>query len=245
MRAVVLPIVLVTFLTAIQVRAQEHSDQQGREVMSMPMDKQHDSALKAKLLADKRESEFNHRLAGVFVIVAGIFMLFHENLEKRFNWTKYVWPATFLISGVFLLVWSDTELWPFGNRQWLEALSNNPEVRQHKTYAILLLGLGLIEWLRASGTLRAAWSRWFFPAVATAGSLLLLFHEHGGGMHGADHMEVMERIKSEHLRFAITGFAIGLTNGLSGAKGTWGQAFSRIWPVLMVVLGVLLLFYRE
>ena len=55
----------------------------------------------------------------------------------------------------------------------------------------------------------------------------------------------MERIKSEHLSFAITGFAIGLTNGLSGTNGTWRRVFSRIWPALMVVLGVLLLFYRE
>ena len=64
-------------------------------------------------------------------------------------------------------------------------------------------------------------------------------------MHGPNHMAVMERIKSEHLSFAITGFAIGLTNGLSGTNGTWRRVFSRIWPVLMVVLGVLLLFYRE
>ena len=234
MRAAVLPIMLLALLMPQQASTQEQSDQQGQEGMSMSMEKPQDSAQLAKLLADKRESEFNHRLAGVLVIVAGVFMLFHENLGKRLPSAKYVWPATFLVSGVFLLGWSDTELWPFGN-----------QVRQHKTYAVLLLGLGLVEWLRANGTLRAAWSRWVFPAVATAGSILLLFHEHGGGMHGANHMAVTERIKSEHLSFAITGFAIGLTNGLSGTNGTWRRVFSRIWPVLMVVLGVLLFFYRE
>lgn len=244
-RAAVLPIMLLVLLMPQQASTQEQTDQLGQEGMPMSMDKPQDSAQLAKLLADKRESEFNHRLAGVLVIVAGVFMLFHENIGKRLPSAKYVWPATFLVSGIFLLVWSDTELWPFGNRQWLEALSNNVEVRQHKTYAVLLLGLGLVEWLRANGTLRAAWSRWVFPAVATAGSILLLFHEHGGGMHGPNHMAVMERIKSEHLSFAITGFTIGLTNGLSGTNGTWRRVFSRIWPVLMVVLGVLLLFYRE
>jgi hypothetical protein len=64
-------------------------------------------------------------------------------------------------------------------------------------------------------------------------------------MHGPDHMAAMARIKSEHLSFAITGFAIGLTNSLASVKSTWRGAFSRIWPVTMVILGVLLLFYRE
>ena len=125
MRAAVLPIMLLALLMPQRASTQEQSDQLGQEGMSMSMEKPQDSAQLAKLLADKRESEFNHRLAGVFVIVAGVFMLFHENIEKRLPSAKYVWPATFLVSGVFLLGWSDTELWPFGNRQWLEALSNN------------------------------------------------------------------------------------------------------------------------
>jgi hypothetical protein len=109
-RAAFLPILLLALLVA-PGQAQEHSSQQGHEGMSMSME---DSTLPAKLLADKRESEFNHRLAGFFVIVAGIFMLFQADLEKRSPWTRHVWPASFLVSGIFLAVWSDTELWPSG-----------------------------------------------------------------------------------------------------------------------------------
>jgi len=224
-------------------------DHQGHEGMSMPMDQPADAAaqarLEAKLLADKRESEFNHHLAGFFVIVAGVFMLFQGEFQKRWSGAKYVWPATFLASGLFLLVWSDTELWPFGHRQWLEALQNNREVLQHKTYAVLLLALGIIEWVRTSGKLKAAWSAWVFPAVAIVGSILLLFHEHEGGMHGPNHMAVMERIKSEHLDFAIAGFGIGLSKGLSETKTAWRTMFARLWPVLMIVLGILLTMYKE
>jgi hypothetical protein len=244
-RAALLPVFLLGFLFLQAPNSRAGSDAQAHDKMSTAANLAEDSEMTAKLMADERESEFNHRLAGVFVIVAGVFMLIHTDLDKRFPWTKYVWPVTFLASGIFLLVWSDTELWPFGHRQWIEALRNNPEVRQHKTYAVLLLVLGILEWLRTSGTLKAAWSRWVFPVTAVVGSVLLLFHEHGGGMHGPNHMVVMERIKSEHLSFAAVGFAIGLTNALAGNKGTWRGAFARIWPVLMVVLGVLLLFYRE
>src|SRR5262247_2447154 len=58
----------------------EHS---GHEGMAMPMDESMDPAaqarLQAKILADKKESEFNHHLAGVLVAVAGIFMLFQDS----------------------------------------------------------------------------------------------------------------------------------------------------------------------
>jgi hypothetical protein len=198
-----------------------------------------------KLLADKKESEFNHHLAGFFVALGGAFILFQAGLRGKWPIAKYIWPASFLISGVFVFIWSDTELWPFGHRQWLETLENNREVLQHKTFAILLLGLGGIEWLRVSGKLKTAWSALVFPVLAVGGSVLLLFHQHQGGMHGPNHMELMMRIQSEHLSYAVVGIGIGLTKALAELKNGRQQLFGRVWPILMVALGVLLMFYRE
>lgn len=221
----------------------------GHEGMTMPMDEPADPAalarLQAKILADKKESEFNHHLAGFFVVVAGIFMLFQSALVTRWPAVKYVWPACFLLSGLFVLIWSDTELWPFGHRQWLEALQNNREVLQHKTFAVLLLVLGAIEAQRARGTLKAAWSAWVFPLLAVTGSLILIFHQHEGGMVGEHHMETMARIQSEHMSYTISGLGIGLAKGLSEMKNRASAVFGKIWPLLMVLLGVLLMFYRE
>jgi len=250
---------LVLFLPLYAVSAQQapsqqdqsghegmHHDGMDHEHMGMPMDDPAAAArLQAKILADKRESEFNHHLAGLFVAIAGLFMLFQGSLTQRWPAAKFVWPACFLLAGIFVLVWSDTELWPFGHRQWLEALRNNPEVLQHKTFAILLLGLGFIEWQRARGALRAAWSAWIFPAVAVAGSIILIFHQHEGGMVGEHHMETMARIQSEHMSYTLSGLAIGLSKGLSEMKSRYAAIFGKIWPSLMVVLGVLLMFYRE
>jgi hypothetical protein len=213
--------------------------------MSMPMAQEMSPAMQAKLLADKKESEFNHHLAGFFVVLAGVFILFQGVLVKRWPGVKYAWPTCFLLSGIFVLVWSDTELWPFGHREWLEALRHNQEVLQHKTFALLLLLLGVIEWQRARGVLKAVWSGWVFPALAIGGSLLLLFHRHEGGMHGPNHVELMARIQSEHLSYAVVGIGVGLVKGLAEVKTRLQTGFGKVWPLLMIVLGVLLMFYRE
>jgi hypothetical protein len=226
-----------------------HHDHAGNHGMGMMMDEPMDAAaranLEAKILADKRESEFNHHLAGFLIALAGIFVLFQSNLAKRWPLVKYAWPACFLLAGIFVLVWSDTELWPFGPRQWLEALQNNREVLQHKTFAILLLLLGAIEFQRVRGTLLAAWSGLVFPLVAICGSVLLIFHHHEGGMVGQHHMETMARIQLQHLSYTACGFGIGLTKGLSELGTQRATTFAKIWPSFLILLGVLLMFYTE
>jgi len=202
-------------------------------------------ALQSKLLADKKESEFNHHLAGLFVFVAGVFSLFQDNLTKRWAVLKYGWPMSFLLLGLFLLVWSDTELWPFGHKEWLRTLQTNPEVLQHKIFALLLLGLGLIEWQRARGVLRAAWSGWVYPAVVVGGSILVLFHHHEAGMQGPDHMEVMSRIQWQHVSYAITGLSLGFVKALAETEVKSRRVLTKVWPLLMMVLGILLMGYRE
>jgi hypothetical protein len=198
----------------------------------------------SKLLADKRESEFNHHLAGVLVILAGAFILAEGSLRGRWPSVRFVWPMCLLVAGLFLLVFSDTELWPFGAMSWWYGLTHRTEDLQHKTFAVILLGLAFIELQSARGVLKAAWSGWVFPVFAAIGSVLLLFHEHGGA-HAGDHMAVMQRIQSQHVGFAITGFGISLAKGRSETGNRWQSIFAKLWPVFMIVLGLLLLLYRE
>ena len=76
-------------------------------------------------------------------------------------------------------------------------------------------------------------------------SILLLFHHHSAGMHGAHHMETMEHIKAEHLGFSIVGGGVALTKGISEVPGGVQAIFKKVWPTLMIVLGVLLMLYTE
>jgi len=215
------------------------------EGMSMPMDSHVDAVRQAELLAYKRESEFNHHLAGLLVLVAGLVILADGSIRHHWALARHVWPICFLVSGIFLLVFSDTELWPFASQSWYFGLTHHMEVLQHKLFAVLLLALGVIEMKRARGTLNARWSGWVFPLVATAGSFMLLFHEHRAGMVGPNHMELMHRIQSEHYSFAVTGLGIALSKGLAETRFEWRPFFERLFPALLVVLGALLLVYVE
>ena len=93
--------------------------------------------------------------------------------------------------------------------------------------------------------LKSAWAAWAFPVLALFGSVLLLFHEHHSGMHGAEHMAVMASIQAEHRNFAIVGCSIGLVKGLSELPIRGRRVFVKTWPVLMIVLGFLLMRYTE
>src|SRR5262249_25659706 len=150
----------------------------------------------------KQESEFNHRLAGILVVLAGIFILVGYGYKDRWPGIKYAWPVCFLLSGIFLLIFSDTELWPFGHKNWYVGVFGNLEVLQHQTFSLILLGLGIIEFLRAKGPIKAAWTAWIFPVLATAGSIMLLFHAHDAGMHGPEAMNTMEHIQTQHISYA-------------------------------------------
>jgi hypothetical protein len=220
------------------------------DMAGMP-DMQHGAAVevetqeaRAKQLADKRESEFNHHLAGVLLILAALFFLVQNRLAGRWPAAHYAWAACLLFAGIFLLVFSDTEIWPFGYQSFYYAVTHNPEVAQHKTFAAILLALGVVAILRTSGRLRAAWSAWIFPVLALGGATMLLFHHHGG-MHGPDAMQTMVRVQHQHLRFAGAGAGVALAKGLADSGGKWRPLFDKLWPIFMIALGLLLLLYTE
>jgi hypothetical protein len=119
------------------------------------------------------------------------------------------------------------------------------EVRQHKSFALILLAVGVIEFVRARGSLKAAWAGLVFPFVAIAGSIILLFHEQSAGSYGASHMKRMARIQTEHHTYTAAGFGIGLTKSFSEIKTNWQPRFNKLWPSIMIVLGVMLMFYVE
>jgi copper resistance protein D len=229
----------------LALRAEDNAMPGMHDGMAMPMDSPNDAVIQVAQQAWKRESEFNHHLAGFLVLAAGILILADGSIRQRWAVARHVWPICFLASGIFLLIFSDTELWPFGSQSWYFGLTHHAEVLQHKVFAVLLLGLGLIELQRERGVLKARWSGWVFPLVAAAGSLMLFFHNHQAGMHGPDHMQVMQRIQSEHFSFAVTGFGIALSKGLSEKPSALQPFFERLFPTLLVVLGALLMVYVE
>jgi hypothetical protein len=240
-RAITLSLTLLVLFVPLPTWSQDHHSQHEHPGMSMSTDE----PTQAELLSWKRESEGNHHLIGLFVVLSGVFILAQDSLKKRIPAVRYAWPFCFWLSGLFVLVYSDTELWPFGPKPWIQGTITNSEVIQHKIFAVLLLAVGLVEMERARERLKAVWSVWVFPALAVTGSVLLLFHSHSAEMRGTNDMAIMARIQAEHLSYAATGFGIGLTKGLAEVRTRWRAVFIKLWPTLMIVLGVLLMFYTE
>lgn len=199
----------------------------------------------ARRLANKQGSEFNHHLAGLLVFLAGVFVFADEHLAKRIRLVRYMWPICFLAAGVFILIFSDFDIWPFDPQTPWYAFTQNTEALQHKIFAVILLSLGYVELQRARGRFKEHWTALVFPVVAIAGAILLLFHVHGGDMTAPNAMETMEHIETQHHWFAVAGFGIAVTKGLAEIPQQWQHIFRRAWPALLTVLGILLMTYTE
>jgi len=97
---------------------------------------------------------------GLLVLAAGIFMIRREIFGVPTVSGNLA--ALLLLSGLFVLVFSDTELCP-SIRRVVFRTTHHAEVLQHKAFAVLLLALGVIELLRARRTLKRVGGDTSFP----------------------------------------------------------------------------------
>lgn len=121
------------------------------------------------------------------------------------------------------------------------------QVLQHKVFSLLLLSLGLVEYLRVRNKLRAQWTIALFPVMAAMGAALLLFHSsaaHAGGMDAAAHL-AMQKIEHQHVGFALVGFGIALTKAIADTGRLQARLMRILFALLMVLLGGLLITYTE
>jgi putative copper resistance protein D len=179
---------------------------------------------------DKAYSEFMHRLNGIFVLLLGILALLEHRLPNV-GFLRWGWPLLFLLSGVYLVVQSDQDVWPIGEKGFIEGLQD-PEILQHKIAAAILLLLGVSELF-----LRAGWRQaslgWVFPSLCIAAGVLLFVHGHMGHQSSGIFMQ--------HIVMGGTALCIGFTRFLSGKF----EGSKRGWIFLLLLFGLELLFYRE
>jgi cell division protein FtsW (lipid II flippase) len=141
------------------------------------------SARIASVDPNKAPSEFNHHIAGWALIGVGLLVLV-TFLSPNLRPLRYFWPALFLFMGLFLAFWSDAEIWPRGNMSWAWLLHHDREAGQHKIYSLLLIAIGIVEYLRARGSLNRFWRAWAFCILAVVGAASLLVHDHTAGAGG-------------------------------------------------------------
>lgn len=186
---------------------------------------------------DQAFSELNHQIAGVFVFFAGGFALIAASGSQRFSWAQYSWPLLFFLMGLFLFVRHDPESWPWGPLPLLEAIQD-PQVLQHTLFTFIVLGIGVVEWLRCRGILASpAWGL-IFPVLALSAAAMLFLHKHGEG-------PTADKIYLHHVVMAIAGVLAMVAKVLGDAKLLKANVGGYAWSALMMFIGIMLLLYTE
>jgi len=186
---------------------------------------------------DKAYSELNHRIAGVFVFMAGGLALLARIGEPRYAWARYSWPSLFFLLGIFLAIRHDPESWPGGPLTFWESVTD-VQVLQHMLFTLIVLGIGGIEWLRSRGILvHSAWG-WLFPSLAISAALMLAMHKHGEGL-------VADKIYRHHAIMAVSGVIAMIAKVFDDSRLFDNRVGSYIWTTLIMFIGLLLLFYSE
>lgn len=197
----------------------------------------------------KAYSEFNHRLAGVLVMLIGLGEL-HSGLgHGLLPWTRFLLPGAMLTAGSYLVVWSDHDAWPIGPETFMETFfGEDISTLQHKLYALLLLAVGTIELFRRSGRLLSGYWALPLPAYAVGGGVALFLHIH------SDHPSAHE-IALHHAAMGVTALVAGSCLIVSefartrpSALGVGSPTPARwklAWGILVLIIGSQLLLYAE
>jgi putative copper resistance protein D len=186
--------------------------------------------------ADIGWSEYNHHWAGVFVLLVGLLAALAQTRSLR---QMRYWPLIFVGLAIFILLRADPEGWPLGPDSFWDAIQNG-EVLQHKAFALLVFLFAIFE-LRVQLGKARGYAAYVFPAVCALGGAILLTHS-----HGLNNIKEQMLAELSHAPIAIAAVLAGWSRWLQVRlpAGEGGFA-SRIWPVCFVLIGVVLLNYRE
>ena len=185
---------------------------------------------------DRAWSEFNHHVAGLFVLAMGVLAIMH-----RFGaaWARH-WPLFFLGMAVFLLVRNDPGSWPLGPQGFWEGM-RHATVVQHRLFVLIVIAFGVFEWMVRTGRLRSRACALVFPILCAVGGGLLLTHSHASLNLKAEYL-----IEVTHAPLGVLALAMGWARWLElRLPGDQGHFPGRVWAAGMSLIGVLLLLYRE
>jgi len=182
-------------------------------------------------------SEYNHHWAGIFVTLIGILALI-----QHFKWGRWArhWPLLFLGLAGFLFFRADEQAWPIGQIGFFESM-RDAEVAQHRVFELLIVLFGLFEWRVQTSGKKKQKAALIFPLLVAVGGGLLLAHS-----HAIANIKDQLLIEMSHTPIAICGVTAGWARWLElRLDGKASRIASWIWPIAFVLVGLILLDYRE
>lgn len=229
-------------IPALQARLDaEHAAQQAAAAGRPQAFTPGEGLLPPRNAADIAWSEYNHHWAGLLVGLVGLAALLDST--GRVPLARH-WPLLFLGLAAFIGIRSDPEAWPLGDIGLVDSL-RDPEVVQHKLAGLLVVGFAASEWAVRLGWLGGR-ARFVFPVAMLAGGILLLAHS-----HAVANVREALLIELSHLALAVLA-VIGGCARWTELRGTGGQGAGglarvagRVWPVCLLLIGGVLIVYRE
>jgi putative copper resistance protein D len=182
-------------------------------------------------------SEYNHHWAGIIVLIVALLAMAERT--GRAPWARH-WPLLFILLAVFLEYRDEREIGLHSNMTLLDSF-RDPEVVQHRLLYCLVAVFGLFEWAVRTGRLKRPAAALAFPILTAIGASLLLTHSH-----------VLANVK-ELLLIEITHMPMALF-GITAAWARWlelrldppeSRIAGWVWPFCFMMVGGLLLAYRE
>ncbi|MEA2754605.1 MAG: copper resistance protein [Aliidongia sp.] len=181
-------------------------------------------------------SEYNHHWAGLFVLAIGLLALVNQ---AGIRWARH-WPLVFLGLAAFLFIRSDPEVWPLGDIGFFVSFYD-VEVVQHRFFVVLVVIFALFEWRVRAGGLGHTRATLVFPMVCAIGGAALLTHQ-----HAIANVKDQLLIELTHTPLALAAIAAGWARWLELRLDPPANRYAGwIWPVCFLLVGLLLLSYRE
>jgi len=187
--------------------------------------------------ADYLWSNFSHNTSGLILLGMSLFALVGFAVGGR--WGRH-WPIGFVALAIFIFLRASANegTWPMGDMPLSVA---GTEGIQHRIAALLVLGIGIIEWRARAGPRPGGPLAYVFPMLGAVGGVLLLAHSHTAFELKPSYLvQVTHSTMGAFAAVVVTARWLelrlpGRTRALAGATAS----------AAMLAIALILLFYRE
>jgi putative copper resistance protein D len=193
--------------------------------------------LTVRVIDNSIESESNHHWMGLAVLAMGLLALLART--GKASWAE-CWPLLLIGIAGFIFFQADSECWPIGWKGFWACWAD-PESFQHRIAALVCAVFGVFE-LRVRRQKKGNdSSALVFPLMSAIGGAVLLTHS-----HAIVNVKESTLVELSHVPMGVTAVFAGWARWLELRLPEKNRAIpSWIWPMCFVVIGLMLLNYRE
>lgn len=173
-----------------------------------------------------------HWIPGLFIIAVALVAILNEAGVTKKAWLKYILPIALILVGLQAI---------FDKFMHGSAAPGNyaAETAQHIIQGAILLLAGIVELLRARGTLTLRWWGLVLPGALVFVAIVFLRH----AQH--DSAAPMLALLVQHRAFGLTLLVAAAARLISELAPERGAGFKVVFPTLFLLFGLQFTIYTE